>query len=319
MNKTLIALAIAAALPVAAQADNTLSGSVTTEYTNSGVIDTDAALSLSASEVLANGMTATATFDVLGGEDQGSASLAGDFGTLTAGEIDADGAFQMGDVGGAVGNTEDDDEGDTTVSGIHFSTTQAGLSIAAQVNASTGPDATTSEGRSTQMGATYDFNGITVGYSYASADANTGTDAGIGGPIGGVTENMTAFGVAYTMGDITITAGKDSVDTDTDYNVTYSTSMDSLTVKGQINNDSDIQIDLSYALSDSLTLSSEIDTGNTTTLVAAYTSGDMTATVAKTDDGTTDASVALDFGNADLTLARNGGDADTSVTYSVAF
>ena len=319
MNKTLIALAIAAALPVAAQADMTLSGSVTTEYTNTGVIDTDAALSVSASEVLANGMTATATFDVLGGEDQGSASLAGDFGTLTAGEIDADGAFQMGDVGAAVGNTEDDDEGDTTVSGIHFSTTQAGLSIAAQVNASTGPDATTSEGRSTQMGATYDFNGITVGYSYASADANTGTDAGIGGPIGGVTENMTAFGVAYTMGDITITAGKDSVDTDTDYNVTYSTSMDSLTVKGQINNDSDIQIDLSYALSDSLTLSSEIDTGNTTTLVAAYTSGDMTATVAKTDDGTTDASVALDFGNADLTLARNGGDADTSVTYSVAF
>jgi predicted porin len=225
----------------------------------------------------------------------------------------------MGDVGGAVGNTEDDDEGDTTVSGIHFSTTQAGLSIAAQLNASTGADGTTSEGRSTQMGATYDFNGITVGYSYASADANTGTDAGIGGPIGGVTENMTAFGVAYTMGDITITAGKDSVDTDTDYNVTYSTSMDSLTVKGQINNDSDIQIDLSYALSDSLTLSSEIDTGNTTTLVAAYTSGDMTATVAKTDDGTTDASVALDFGNADLTLARNGGDADTSVTYSVAF
>ena len=319
MNKTLIALAIAAALPVAAQADMTLSGSVTTEYTNTGVIDTDAALSLSASEVLANGMTATATFDVLTGEDQGTASLAGDFGTLTAGEIDADGAFQMGDVGGAVGNTEDDDEGDTTVSGIHFSTTQAGLSIAAQVNASTGPDATTSEGRSTQMGATYDFNGITVGYSYASADANTGTDAGIGGPIGGVTENMTAFGVAYTMGDITITAGKDSVDTDTDYNVSYSTSMDALSVTAQIDEKSEIQIDLSYALSDSLTLSSEIDTGNTTTLVAAYTSGDMTATVAKTDDGTTDASVALDFGNADLTLARNGGDADTSVTYSVAF
>jgi len=45
----------------------------------------------------------------------------------------------------------------------------------------------------------------------------------------------------------------------------------------------------------------------------------MTASVSKTDDGTTDASVALDFGNADLTLARNGGDADTSITYKVAF
>ena len=319
MNKTLIALAIAAALPVAAQADMTLSGSVTTKYKNTGVIDTDTAFSASSSEVLANGMTATASFDVLGGENQGSATLAGDFGTLTAGKIDADGAFQAGDVGGAVGNTEDDDEGDTTVSGVHFTTTQAGLAIAAQVNASTGPDATTSEGRSTQMGVTYGFNGITLGYSYASADANTGTDGGIGGPIGGVTQNMTAFGVSYTMGDISLTAGKDSVDTDTDYNLTYSTSMDALTVKAQYNNDSEIQIDLTYALSDSLTLSSEIDTGKTTTMVAAYTSGDMTAKVSKTDDGTTDASVALDFGNADLTLARNGGDADTSVTYKVAF
>jgi len=311
MNKTLIALAITAALPVAAQADMTLSGSVETTYKNTGIITTDAAFGLTTSEVLANGMTATASLNVLGSETQGSASLAGDFGTLTAGEIDADAAFQMGDVGAAVGNTEDADEGDTTVSGVHFTTTQAGLAIAAQVNASTGPDATTSEGRSTQMGVTYGFNGITLGYSYASADANTGTDGGIGGPIGGVTQNMTAFGVSYTMGDISLTAGKDSVDTDTDYNLTYSTSMDALTVKAQYNNDSEIQIDLTYALSDSLTLSSEIDTGKTTTMVAAYTSGDMTAKVSKTDDGTTDASVALDFGNADLTLARNGGDAQT--------
>jgi len=334
MNKTLIALAIAAALPVAAQADMTLSGSVTTKYKNTGVIDTDTAFSASSSEVLANGMTATASFDVLGGENQGSATLAGDFGTLTAGKIDADGAFQAGDVGGAVGNTEDRDEDGTSVSGIMFSTSQAGLSIAAQLNASTGPaGGTAAETRSTQMGATYDFNGITVGYAYASADADTNQfgvadgaaaagvvahsassaakAATLAGGDNGVTENMTAFGVAYTMGDITITAGKDSVDTDTDYNLTYSTSMDALTVKAQYNNDSEIQIDLTYALSDSLTLSSEIDTGKTTTMVAAYTSGDMTAKVSKTDDGTTDASVALDFGNADLTLARNGGDAQT--------
>jgi len=327
MNKTLIALAITAALPVAAQADMTLSGSVETTYKNTGIITTDAAFGLTTSEVLANGMTATASLNVLGSETQGSASLAGDFGTLTAGEIDADAAFQMGDVGAAVGNTEDADEGDTTVSGVHFTTTQAGLSLAAQVNASTGAAGGTAvETRSTQLGATYDFNGITVGYAYASDDANSGADASTSGTtvldndtIGGVNENMTAFGVSYTMGDITLTAGKDSVDTDTDFNVTYSTSMDALTVKGQYNNDREIQIDLAYALSDSLTLSSEIDTDKTTTLVAAYTSGDMTAKVSKTDDGTTDASVGLDFGNADLTLARNGGDADTSITYKVSF
>ena len=53
MNKTLIALAITAALPVAAQADMTLSGSVSTKYTQGGVITTDAAFGLATSEVLA--------------------------------------------------------------------------------------------------------------------------------------------------------------------------------------------------------------------------------------------------------------------------
>ena len=67
MNKSIIALAIAAALPVAAQADATISGSVTSKYSNSGVIDTDAALKIASSEVLANGMTATASITILGG------------------------------------------------------------------------------------------------------------------------------------------------------------------------------------------------------------------------------------------------------------
>ncbi|MDC1341560.1 porin [Oceanospirillaceae bacterium] len=321
MNKTLIALAIAAALPVAAQADMTLSGSVTTEYTNTGVIDTDAALSLSASEVLANGMTATASLDVLAGENQGSATLTGDFGSLTVGEIDSDGAFQAADVGGVVANTEDADEGGTTVSGIHFTTTQAGLSLSAQLNATSGADAAVGETRSTQLGMTYDLNGLTVGYAYASADADS-TD----GPTG-VTAAMNAFGVSYAFGDLVVTAGKQNlsasgaVSPDAIVSATYTMTVDALTVTAQTdtNPSGDYQIDLSYAMSDALTLSSEIDKGNTTTLVASYTSGDMTASVSKTDDGTTDASVALDFGNADLTLARNGGDADTSVTYSVAF
>jgi len=319
MNKTLIALAIAAALPVAAQADMTLSGSVTTKYTDQGVVDTDAALSLSASEVLANGMTATATFDVLGGENQGSATLTGDFGALTVGEIDSDGAFQAGDVGGAVGNTEDADEDGTTVSGIMFSTTQAGLAISAQVNGATGAAAgAATETRSTQFGATYDFNGVTVGYAYASADADS-TDAA-----GGVNAAMSAFGVAYTMGDITLTAGKDSVDTDTDFLVSYTTSMDALTLTAAMDNDSEYQIDLGYALSDSLAVNVELDSDAANTIMGVtYTSGDLTASVTRTDDaaGTTDASVALDFGNADLTLARDGGEGDgeTSVTYAVAF
>ena len=318
MNKTLIALAIAAALPVAAQADMTLSGSVSTNYTDQGIVDTDAALKASVSEVLANGMTATATFNVMGAESQdaSSATLAGDFGTLTAGSFLNDSAFQFGDVGGAVALTDDADDGGNTISGIHFTTTQAGLSIAAQVNGATDAAAgTADETRSTQMGATYDFNGVTVGYAYASADADANLTTG-------VTSAMSAFGVAYTMGDISLTAGKDSVDTDTDFNVSYSTVVDALTVTAAMDNDSEYQIDLAYALAGGLTVSSEIDSdGGDTTMGVAYTSGDMTASVTKTSDGTTDASVALDFGNADLELARDGGtnNGETSVTYTVAF
>ena len=327
MNKTLIALAIAAALPVAAQADMTLSGSVSTNYTDQGIVDTDAALSLSASEVLANGMTATATFDVLGAESQGTATLTGDFGALTVGEIQNDGAFQFGDVGGAVALSDDADDGGNTISGIHFSTTQAGLAIAAQVNGATGPTAgAASETRSTQFGATYDFNGVTVGYAYASADADSGLDGSTADDTtdtidAGVNSAMSAFGVSYAMGDITLTAGKDSVDTDTDFVVSYTTSMDSLTVTAAMDNDSEYQIDLGYALTGGLTISSEIDSdGGDTTMGVSYTSGEMTASVTKTSDGTTDASVALDFGNADLELARDGGGAgETSVTYTVAF
>ena len=65
MNKTLIALAIAATLPVAAVADVTISGSLTSKYKNTGAIDTCTRLSIAFSEVLANGMTATASFAIL--------------------------------------------------------------------------------------------------------------------------------------------------------------------------------------------------------------------------------------------------------------
>jgi len=323
MNKTLIALAIAAALPVAAQADATLSGSVTSKYifsassttlgANAGSIDTDAAISLAASEVLANGMTAKVSIDVLGTGDQGKASLAGDFGTLTTGKIDSDGAFQAADVAGIVGDTEDADEGATTVSGLHFATTMSGLGLSAQINPGTAADAAIAETRSNQMGVTYDLNGFKVGYGSASADADS-TD----GPTG-VTEAMTVMGVSYTMGDLVVSAGKQTNTTsgatspETVISATYTMAVDALTVKAQFDNfhsatdKSDYQVDLTYAMSDAISLSSEIDKAKTTTMVASYASGNMTAKVSKTDDGTTDASVALDFGNADLTLARDGG------------
>tara|TARA_B100000780_G_C20900951_1_gene358584 strand:- start:402 stop:683 length:282 start_codon:yes stop_codon:yes gene_type:complete len=59
-------------------------------------------------------------------------------------------------------------------------------------------------------------------------------------------------------------------------------------------------------LTDAISLTSEIDKNNDTTLVATYANGNLTAIVAKTDDGITDASLSLDYGNADLTIGRVG-------------
>ena len=341
MNKTIIALAIAAALPVAAQADMTLSGSVSTKYKSTGAIDTDAALTVSSSAVLANGMTATATFGVLEDTDgdsanSGSASLAGDFGTLTMGHIDADGAFQSGDVAGVVPDTtESASTTASTVYGIHFSGTAAGLTIAAQVNAETGAsgsstitgtdEETGAQTKSTQIGATYNLDGLSVGYSYASdaADAENITDG-----TDGVKEGQSVFGVSYSFGDLVVKAGKQNLKTtatspDALVSATYTMTADALTVVAQMDNtpSGDYQIDTTYAFTDAISLSSEIDstTGKDTTLVATYTMDDTVVSISKTDDGTTDASIALDYGTATLTAARNGGDAESSLTYKVSF
>ena len=87
---------------------------------------------------------------------------------------------------------------------------------------------------------------------------------------------------------------------------------------------------MTYAFNNAISISSEVDKGKTTTMVGTYTEGDMTFTVARQDDDTTDASIALDYGNADLTVGRVGaraggslGRADAAeyshVTYKVAF
>ena len=350
MNKTLIALAIAAALPVAAQADATISGTLTSKYKNTGAIDTDARLSVASSEVLANGMTATAAFVILADHDddtenQGTATLTGDFGALTVGEIDADGAFQAGDVGGAVSDTTESTDGTaSTVFGIHYAGSVAGLTVAVQVNANTGATGSgavtaatangaaanyakktdTTKTKGTQISATYEVNGLSLGYAYASADATNANNANTGHD--GVHEGQTAVGAAYAFGDLVVSVGKQNLKDTADspdalVSATYTMAIDAVTIKAQVDNtpSGDYQVDMSYALSDALSFSSEIDKGKTTTLVATYTAGNMTATVARQDDDTTDASISLDYGNADLTIGRVGERAaDTNVSRTLA-
>jgi len=363
MNKTLIALAIATTLPVAAVADVTISGSLTSKWKNTGAIDTDSRLRVDSSEVLANGMTATAGFSITADtdddtENSGTATLAGDFGTLTVGSIDADGAFQAGDVGGAVPDTTDSTDGTaSTVYGVHFSGAIAGLTVAAQVNGKTGAggsytDAvaatansatsnyaagvgTTLKTKSTQISAIYEVNGMSLGYAYASADAKDGNTT----THNGVNEGQSAVGASYAMGDLVVSVGKQNLkDTTTSpdalVSATYTMTADAITIVAQADNapNGDYQLNLTYAFSDNMTISSEVDKGKTTTMVGTYTEGDMTFTVARQDDDTTDASIALDYGNADLTIGRVGARAASAaaigrplakeyshVTYKVSF
>ena len=333
MNKTLIALAIAAALPVAAQADVTLSGTLTSKYnTTTNALDTDSRFGMAASEVLANGMTATAAFTLTADtnddtENSGTGSLAGDFGTLTVGSIDADGAFQAGDVGGGVANTT---EGSSTtssaVNGIHYSGTMGSLNVAAQINSSSNAVGTAAAvTKSTQFGVSTEMQGLTVGYSYASDLADDVATAN------GVLEGQSAVGLTYAFGDLAVSASKVNYNNaatttvDTLISATYTITAEALTITAQADSapSGDYQIDLSYALSDAFTVATEVDKGKQTSITGTYTDGDMTATVAKTDDGTTDASIALDYGNADLTLGRVGATTTAAeyshLTYKVTF
>jgi len=354
MNKTLIALAIATTLPVAAVADVTISGSLSSKYKSTGAMDTDSSLRVDSSEVLANGMTATAGFAITADtdddtENSGTATLAGDFGTLTVGSIDADGAFQAGDVGGAVADTtESTSSTASSVYGVHFSGSIAGLTIAAQVNASTGASGSsaaavaatgnvagtvagtasnyaaavgsTAKTKSTQLAATYEVNGLSLGYGYVSADV---TNANLSGH-NGVHEGQSVVGASYAMGDLVVSVGKQNLkDTATSpdalVSATYTIDADGITIVAQADNSpsGDYQLNLSYAFSDALSISSEVDKGKTTTMVGTYTEGDMTFTVARQDDDTTDASIALDYGNADLTVGRVGARAAGTITGAI--
>jgi hypothetical protein len=286
--------------------------------------------------------------------------LAGDFGTLTVGSIDADGAFQAGDVGGAVADTtESTSSTASTVYGVHFSGTVAGLTVSAQVNANTGASGSqgaavasvadnqvtsgtvagtlyspavaagsSAKTKSTQIGVSYEVNGLTLGYAYASADvtnANTNVDHTAGSTTvahNGVHEGQTAVGASYAMGDLVVSVGKQNLSTggttsaDALVSATYTMTADALTIVAQADNSpsGDYQLNMSYALNDAFALSTEVDKGKTTTMVGTYTEGDMTFTVARQDDNTTDSSIALDYGNADLTIGRVGARAAGTVT-----
>jgi len=282
MNKSIIALAIVAALPVAAQADATISGSVSVAVVAGGATTTTSALALAASEVLANGMTATASMNVLGGTNaNGKASLAGDFGTLTAGGISSDSAYDAGDVAGRYTTLE------TTTQGVHYAGSMADFSIAAQTSAG-----------DTQLSATYELNGLKLGYA-----SNTVGSASV-------------VGASYSFGDLSVTIGKASSDAQAVGSATYAMTVDAIALSATASSDSSNSISATYSL-DGISLVAKAARSaagvNSNSLTATYTSGDLTLSA---DDSNT-VSAALDLGNADLTVKRATG--TTTMTYKVSF
>jgi hypothetical protein len=320
MKKSLIALAVAAALPVAVQADATLSGSVTVKMSENSKVDTDASLKIAIEEQLANGMTAKADFEVMAADgNRGTASLSGDFGSLTAGTIDSDAAFQAGDVADLVTNTVDADEVDTEVQGFHIATNMTDMQMQLQRNARTTADGitTTNIMNGTQLGLIYDLNGLSIGAAYASADAD-------GAYTTGVNAATTVYGVSYSFGDLTFQAGKQE-NLKAQSRATYKTTMDAFALEATIEggNTRSHKVIGTYTASAGLAITATAEKDKKMTYGATYTSGDLTfdATVDRNDKDKL--SAALDMGNADLTLEVEQSNTTTSkvtsLTYKVAF
>ena len=128
----------------------------------------DSCLSVTSFEVLANGMIATAGFFITADtENSGTAILSGDFGTLTFGSIDADGAIQAGDVGGAVPNiTVSNNFASLSLHSVHYAGTSS----------------------------------LALGYASASASALADNASSVN--YNGIYEDQTAVGAFYSLGDL---------------------------------------------------------------------------------------------------------------------
>jgi hypothetical protein len=333
MKKSLIALAVASVLPVTAQAETVLSGSVESVY-KKGALDTDAEVKVTITEELANSMKATAEVSLLssntntstingaGWTNQGTVTLEGDtFGTAKAGTIDSDGAFQAGDVADIVADTQNESlTMGTKVEGVYYSSSEwYNLSLAVQVNASTQADGTTSADarKSQQASITYQATPeLQVGFANASEDADPDTKV-----TSGVHSKTNVVGAIYTEERWEVAVGQQK--------------NQAAKVSGQYEVIDDLKIKLTLqpkkkGVSESThttKVTYETDEAEVNVSIikdkkvewdAAYTFGDLTFKA----DHKKVYSAALDWGNADLTLKHEESDEkknEVSLGYKVSF
>jgi hypothetical protein len=307
MKKTLIALAVASALPAVAQADIKLSGSVEVKYADTPTWAIESDVDISASEVLANGMTATALIDISeegtptstpkGG---GTVSLSGDFGALSLGnESDVQSGADVGDVADQIAavlyadfNTTDSTA--ATQTGLSYSGSFSGFDVALN----TGEDADDKDAKDySSIGAAYTLNDLTVGFAQL--------DDGI--------KIISALGASYNFGDLTVSGGNSGGKTKV--KAAYEGTFEDLSVIGSISSVSDNtntwEVEATYTMG-TISVKAIAERDKPSALEAVYTSGVITAT-AKKD------SVELDYdmGNADINVKRAS--KKTTASYKVSF
>ncbi len=299
MKKSLIALAVAAALPVAAQAGTTLSGSIEVEYTLGSALApaVDTALSIASTEVLANGMTATASMNVLSDADaSGTVTLSGDFGSLTGGTS----AATLADVANSSTDTNDED---ADLLGVAYSGSFAGLSVHAKAGQF---DADDTAGETptdySEYGASYDLNGLTL-----SGVTDTETDVGTA-----VETTTTTMAASYSFGDLTVSASKDQ-GKDAVVKAAYAATMGDLAVSASAESDNDWDLSVTYTMGDITITATDDEVAGGADISASYTSGALSLSV----DSDSEVVVGYAMGNAGLTMTRD--DAATTVAYKVSF
>ena len=174
------------------------------------------------------------------------------------------------------------------------------------------------QGYSTQVGLSYEvIDGLSVGYSSASADADLSETTGVNGA-------TNAFGVTYTLDGLTVKAGKQK-DNETIVSVGYAMDNWSVTYNHDTDTTNEADVDITYDVGNGLSIAMEYDKGakNATDqeidFEATYVTGDLTIIASYEHNKSSDISVAYDIGNADLTLARDGSEKETSVAYKVSF
>ena len=322
MKKTVIAMAVAAALPATAQADITLSGSVSAEYTlgSNLVPTTEAKLTAESTEVLTNGMTATATFNVLGAKGQGTIGLEGDFGKVMAGTC----AKTLEDVADSVPlppNPNEDQKAkaktndeDACLNGVSYTGEMAGFTV----NASKGQfdeDARDDKEETfkvftqqklveyTTYGAEYDFNGLKVSGQSTKEDSEAA---------------VTKFGAEYAFGDLTISGSKSSNKSNAIVKAAYEQTMGDLAIEVSADNDNNWNLEATYTMGDMSVTAKDDQKDGGANISAKYVSGDLTIEV----DSDSKVTLGYDLGNADLSMVREhdaNKESITKVKYTVSF